>query len=314
MKAVRALTLLLLISLVCVSTARGQDTSATNPAVVPPNLLLLVRQEIQYGKASARQRLEVAMSLECNRIDVPYSWIELQSLSGPREALFFDPFDSFDQMEESIAVWKKIYAAHPELARMQEQIDSLLASEESIVAVRRDDLGYLADHIDLSAARFMRVVEVRLLPGHENDFVEGARILADAYDKIRTDTPWVVYQVKMGTQSSTFLVFMPMPELRQNDELLLAEGDLRIAEGEEAARRLQQISREAYISTSSNLYAVSTEMSHMAKDTEPGDAYSGTSNSHVGSNREGAVETPTPNTGKAKRKATASKTSGKTQK
>jgi len=270
MNAVRALTLLLLISLVCVSTARGQDTSATNPAVVPPNLLLLVRQEIQYGKASARQRLEVAMSLECNRIDVPYSWIELQSLSGPREALFFDPFDSFDQMEESIAVWKKIYAAHPELARMQEQIDSLLASEESIVAVRRDDLGYLADHIDLSAARFMRVVEVRLLPGHEDDFVEASKILGEAYEMIGEETPWVVYQVKSGMESPVFFTFMPMPALKQNDDLLEWEEDLRKAEGEENTKRLDQIARESYVSTKSTLYAVNAEMSHVSKELAAG--------------------------------------------
>jgi hypothetical protein len=37
--------------------------------------------------------------------------------------------------------------------------------------------------------RFLRVLEVRLFPGHESDFVEALRILAEAYTKINADAP-----------------------------------------------------------------------------------------------------------------------------
>jgi len=51
------------------------------------------------------------------------------------------------------------------LARMQEEVDALLTNERTIVAVRRDDLGYRTDNIDLSEMRFMRVVECASRPG-----------------------------------------------------------------------------------------------------------------------------------------------------
>jgi len=282
----RALVPVLLLSTFCATVANGQNTSAVNPAVTPPNVLLLVRQEFQFGKESARQKIELATAQAAARLDVPYTWIDLESLSGRRETILFDPFDSFDHMEQSLAGWRKIYAAHTDLARLQEQIDTLLVSEQSIVAVRRDDVGYLVDHIDLSAARFVRLVEVRLLPGHESDFVEGVKILADAYGKAGMDTPWVVYQVKLGTQSSDFLVFMPMPDLKQNDDLLTSEGDVRNAEGEDSARRLDQIAHESYANTTSNIYAVSPEMSHLAKEPASGDAGSGASSAPAASNEE----------------------------
>jgi hypothetical protein len=271
MNAIRQLAAILLLSLVGVAISSGQDKKPANPAGAPPNLVVFVHQEIQYGKASARQKLEVATARACDRLDVASFWIDLQSLTGPREVLFFDPFDSFEQLEQSLAGWSQIYAAHPDLARMQEQVDALLMSERTIVAVRRDDLGYLVDDIDLSETRFMRVVEVRLAPGHESDFVEGLKILSEAYEKIKADSPWVVYQVNLGLQSPSFLIFMPMPALKQNDDLFSWRENLQKAEGEEAAQRLQQIAHAAYVSSESNLYAVNREMSHVSKEFAAGD-------------------------------------------
>jgi hypothetical protein len=48
-------------------------------------------------------------------------------------------------------------------------------------------------------------------------------------------------------------------------------GPLRDAEGEAGADRMQQIAREAYHSTESNLYAISPEMSHVFKEFADGD-------------------------------------------
>lgn len=271
MNSIRPFAAIIFLSLVGASILSAQDKKAANPAAAPPNLVLLVRQEIQYGKASARQKLEVATTRACDRLDVPNSWIDLQSLTGQREVLSFDPFDSFEHLEQSFAGWGQLYAAHPDLARMQEEIDALVASERTIVAVRRDDLGYRADSIDLSETRFMRVLEVRLFQGHESDFVESFKILGEAYEKIKADTPWIVYQVNVGMPSPAFLIFVPMPALKQNDDLLVWRESLLEAEGEEATQHLQQIAREAFASTESNLYAVSPEMSHVSKEFAAGD-------------------------------------------
>jgi hypothetical protein len=265
MNAIRLFAAILFSLFACVSILSGQQKAA-NQATAPPNIVLIVHQEIQSGRASARHKLEVAMARACDRLDVPNFWIDLQSLTGQREVLFFEPFDSFEHLEQSLAGWSQLYATHPDLARMREEIDGLVASERTIVAVRRDDLGYLSDSIDFSEARFMRALEVRLLPGHENDFVEAFTILAQAHSKITADTPWVVYQVNLGMQSPAFVIFMPMSELRQNDDLLSWRDSLLEAEGEEAIQRLQQIAREAYASTESNLYAVSPEMSHVSQE------------------------------------------------
>jgi len=248
------------------SILSAQDKKAANEAAAPPNVVLLVHQDIPPGKAAEAQKLVSSVSRACDRLGAPSYWIALKSLTGQQQAIFFDPFDSYEHLGQAHAEWGQFFSAHPDLARIQDEIDNLVLGERTSVAVRRDDLGYLAEAIDLSEARFMRVHEIRLFPGHENDAAEAFKILADAYGKIQADTPWVVYEVNVGMPSPTFVVFLPMSELKQNDDLLSWNLNLLEAEGEQGRETLQRIAREAYATTESNLYAVSPEMSHVSKD------------------------------------------------
>jgi len=250
--------------------ASAQDESP-NPAGAPPKMLLLVHQEINFGRAAERRKLEIASAHAYDQWKVPISWIDLESITGPPQALFLDPLDSFEELDKDFAVFGQLFAAHPELAHMQEQIEALLSSETTQIAVRRDDLGYRPQSIDLSKARFLRVLEVRLHPGYESEFAEAFRLLAEAYEKINTDTPWVVYHVNVGAPSPTFLVFVPLHALMQNDDLLYWRRSLREAGGEETVQRIEQITKDAYASTESNLYVISPEMSHVSREFAAGD-------------------------------------------
>ncbi len=255
----------------CVLSASPQSDDFPSLVGTPPKMLVLVHREFRPGKASERRKIEVAISRACDQLAVPNSWIDLESISGPPEALSFDPFDSFEQIDNAFVEWGRIFATRPEIGRLQEELQSLVAAERTIIAVRRDDLGYRPQSIDFSKSRFMRVLEVRLNPGHEGDFVEAFRDLSGAYEAIKANTPWVVYQVNVGMPSPTFIVFLPLRALKQNDDLLDWRHSLREVGGEEAAQRTDQIARESYLSTESNLYALSPETSHVSKDFAEGD-------------------------------------------
>ncbi len=62
-----------------------------------------------------------------------------------------------------------------------------------------------------------------------------------------------------------------MHALVQNHDLLYWRRSLREAEGEEAASRMEQIAKDAYANTESNLYVISPEMSHVSKEFAEGD-------------------------------------------
>jgi hypothetical protein len=256
--------------LICAGGATGQTEDALRSETAPPKLVMLVYQRFAFNKASESGKALAAAAHACANLEVPNSWIVFESVTGDSEVLSFDPFDSFAHISRAFAEWGPIYAAHEELGKFQAQISGALVSQRTIVAERRDDLSYRAARIDLSKARFLRVLEVRLHPGHEGEFAEAFKQLAAAYEKTESNLPWVVYQVNVGTPSPTFFAFVPMKTLAQNDDLLNLRGRLHEAEGE-AAERMQQIARTAYAQTESNLYAISPEKSHVSKEFAAGD-------------------------------------------
>jgi hypothetical protein len=257
-------------SMLTVASVAGGQMRESATETAPPKLLVLVYQRFAFEKAAEIDQWEIGAARACQGLDVPNSWIVMDSVTGEPEALSFDPFDSFEQMEKPVAEWGAIYAAHPELGRLQGQIMAALTRQRTVIAVRRDDLSYRASRIDLSKARFMRVLEVRLHPGRENDFAEAFEKLSAAYEKAQSDLPWVVYQVNLGTTSPTFLAFVPMRAVGENDDLLRSHASVLAAEGD-TAERMQQIAREAYVSMESNLYAVKPEKSHVSKAFAAGD-------------------------------------------
>jgi hypothetical protein len=249
--------------LICM-LAKCQQPAAASPTA-PPRLLLLVHQAFLSGKDGARQKLDVAMSRACEKLNLPNAWIDLEAITGTAERLSFDPFESFEDIDNAATEWPKIYAGNRELGRIQGEIQALIASERAIIAVRRDDVGYRAGTIDLSQARVMRTLEVRVHPGREKEFVDAFQVLAAAYEKTNSDLPWVVYQVNAGMPSPTFIIFVPMRNLRQNDDLLSRREAIQAAEGESGFEQMQQIARDAYDRVESNIYAVRPEMSHVSK-------------------------------------------------
>ena len=272
MKKVPRLLVAMLLLLWCGAVSLPQERKAANPASAAPNFLVLVHQEFQPGKGGDRQKLETAMARACDRLEAPSSWISLQSMSGFREAVSFDPFESYELIAEAHSGWRQFYAAHPDLAQIQGEIDAIVNSERTIIAERRDDLSYLPDNIDLSEARYLRITEVRLIPGHESDFGEVARLWAEINSRSKVEKSWAVYEVKEGATSPSFVMFMPFSDLKENDELLALRQSSREETEGEGADRLKQVAREAFASTESNMYVVSPELSHVSKEFAAGDS------------------------------------------
>lgn len=123
----------------------------------------------------------------------------MQAFTGPSEALFFGPYDSFEAVKKAGAVLRQLNEAHPELVRLQAGINDALSSERTILAVRRDSPG--VNDTDLAHARFIRMLVVRTGPG-------GEQPAADL-------TPSVVYEVTSGMPGLAVLIFQPMTAFAQ---------------------------------------------------------------------------------------------------
>lgn len=255
-------------------TLEAQDVQNRKAAAVadgPPNLLLVVHQELQGSKMAERQKLEISMSRAADRLDAPNFWIEMESMTGPRDVVFFEPFDSFEHLEQAMFDWTKFCNAHPEVAHIQQELDGVVPGERTASAIRREDLSYAPQPVDFSKARYVRIQEVRLFPGHGEDFTQAIKLLIDIRTAIKLESPFVVYEVNAGLPAPTFFIVSPMVTLAEDDNPLTWRANLEESEAAPWLENLSQIARDSYSSSESNLYAIHPEMSHVPKEFVAGD-------------------------------------------
>jgi hypothetical protein len=233
------------------SSARAQAPSPATPqfATAAPKVLLLVYQQFVAGKSATRQNLEVDVARTFDRMASPVTWIELESLTGPSQALFIDPASSFADIEKAGGALGQLYATRTDLAQSQQQIDDLVSNARTVSSILRDDLSMNANSLNLGKARYLRIRTVQVRPEHERDFVNA--LTASHTQNPTAAQSAAVYQVNAGLPDLTFIFIEPMRSMQDIDQNLTATTLAPLA---------------LAISSEVNLFAVHPEMSHVGKD------------------------------------------------
>jgi len=242
----------------CWSAALAQTAAS---AGAPPKVILFVHQQMLPGKADEREKLEMEVCRKYEEYSVPIPWIEMESLTGPPQALFLDPASSFEEIDRAGQLLSEVYTAHPELAQLQDEIEARIEKSKNVFAVRRDDLGSGHERIDLSKAHYLRITVVSVRPGHEADYVQADNLRR----RTRPDALWVVYEVDSGAALPTFLTMETLPSLADLDK------KAGTTAGEKERKQMEQIAGDAYVSVESNLYAMHPEMSRVSRAFADGD-------------------------------------------
>lgn len=249
----------LLSCVLCYGAAFAQTATSSG---APPKVLLLVSQQMLPGKAGERDKFELETCRKFDEFGIPIPWIEMEAVTGEPGALFFDPANSFEEMERAGQLLSEAYGAHPELAQLQDEIEARLASSKNILAVLRDDLGSGRDRIDLSKAHYLRITTISVRPGHESDFEEAEKVRS----RSPTNAAWAVYEVDSGAATPTFFEIEALRSLVDMDRKLTSKGT-----GEKERRHLEQTVHDTYATVESNLYAIHPEMSHVSRGFAAGD-------------------------------------------
>jgi hypothetical protein len=136
--------------------------------------------------------------------------MELQAFTGSPQAVFLDLFDSFEAVEKAGGDLARVNEAHPELVRLHAGISDTLARETTILAVRRDSPSL--NTMNLAAARFLRMIVVRMRPGEEQPNLDQAGR--------------AVYEVTSGMSVPAFLIFQPLTEFTALPPVAIAAGTI----------------------------------------------------------------------------------------
>ncbi len=270
--------------------AAGSLLAQEKPAMGPPKVLQIFREEVKFGKGSAHEKNEAAFADVFKRAKWPTTYLAISSMTGPSEAWFLVGYDSFEALEKDNQATEKATAFQAEQTRLLEKDAEFVSGGRGIVLFHREDLSRGVG-VNIAQMRYFRITTFRVRPGHESDFVEAAKTVRAAYDKLGVDVHWAVFQIYSGMPSPTFLVFVPTKSLKEIDEGLARVMAFQEALGEENGKKVQKIAAEGYLSTESNIFAFSPKMSYPPKawvDADP-DFWTPKSKAKAAANKEGAA-------------------------
>jgi hypothetical protein len=243
--------------------AAAQNVTPTPETGVTPSTLLLYRADLISGKETAYEQTESQIARAYADAKIPIYWSALQAVTSSPHVLYFDGFDNFADIEKSGADLAEGLDAHPEIGGLQQQLADLVASTRTVLAFRRDDLGYRLNKIDLAKANYVRVSIFQFRAGYEEEFAEAVRTRARMYETNDIDTPWMIYQVHSGYSLPTYIEFQPMNSLSEIDDALERNSKAR-RPGGASPLSAQKWIRDADLRIDIQIYRVSQSMSHLS--------------------------------------------------
>ena len=244
--------------------ARAQTVTPTPETGVTPNVLMLCRADIIPGRETdySQREEQIAAGFEQQRI--PVYWQALQSLTGPANVLYFDGYDSFLEVEKTQEVLTAALSAQREIAEWQSELRGYTNATSTVLAFRRDDLGYRMNKVDISRARYVRVTQVQLKTGTDEQFAEAVRSVRHYYEANDVDAPWVIYQVDSGMGVPTYFQLQPMQSLQEMDDAYDRARNLQRPVRDFLRQRLIQTLQASLVNADAEIYRVSARMSHVA--------------------------------------------------
>jgi hypothetical protein len=255
-----------------VCTMMAEDNTATVSKTGPPKFLNMVHQQLKPGRSGAYDELETSLARIYNRENLPIFWLELESMTGPSEVLYLHFFDSAEEMGKATEALSAGLTADPKLKEMQDRLlQDNISSATSVLAVRRDDLGYRANSMDFSKMRMLHLTTIFGHPGYERAFMQAEWSLSEASERVNAKAAWAVYEVTAGLPEPSFVIVTPMRSLTDVDDALETNQALRKVGGGAVEENLQELGRVAYGASDSQLFSVHQKASHVSREFAAGD-------------------------------------------
>jgi len=245
--------------------------AAAQTAPTMPKVIWITREEVKPGKGTVHERIEQSFARQWSRAKVlPY--LAMEAISGnATEAMFISGYTSFAQLEGDFQTFGKAAngPAKAEFEALNRQEAEAVSGVQEWIAVYRPDLSYRGDHFmeTLAKSRYVSILTFRVKMGHDDDFAQASRLFQKAYEKMKSEQPYAIYQVTMGTPSSAYLLFTPMKSLKQLDDEMANEKAFAEAFGVEDLQKLEKSAVDVFaVPIRSDLYAFSPQMSNVSKE------------------------------------------------
>src|SRR5712692_4255296 len=259
----RSVCLLLTVAavLLCAVSAAAQ----TQPQL--PKVLWIYREDVKPARASAHEKVEHGLAQHWAKSNIQ-PFLAVEAVSGTAtEVMFLSGYDSLAAMEKDYQTFGKA-SNGAEYDALERQEAELVNSVRAIVAVLRPDMSYRADRFMnvMPQSRYFSIETFRVRLGHDADFAAGGKLFQNAFEKMKREQPYAMYQVIMGAPEGTYLLFSPMKSLKEMDDEFANQGAFMQAMGEDNMKNLMKGAGDVFVTMESNVYAFNPNMSYVSKE------------------------------------------------
>jgi len=254
---------LLLLFAICLFGATAFEARAQGGP--PPKVLSIFREEIKAGRGAAHESLETGYVRASQKANWPVHYLAMTAEFGGSDAWFVTAYDSFAAMAKDRAESRKNAQLSAEFERLDAKDAEFRTGQRSIVCSLNEELT-IGGNFDISQMRYFAVNTVRVRPGHDQEYQEARKILIDALRKADSGAHNILYAVRAGMPSGTYLIFTPRKSLAEMDPNPAITRAVQDAMGEDNAKRRQKLLADSVISTETTIYGFSPRMSYVPKE------------------------------------------------
>ncbi|MEK6409424.1 MAG: hypothetical protein AABN34_21075 [Acidobacteriota bacterium] len=257
---------LLFVFALCMFVSTALEAAAQQAAPTgPPKVLSIFREEIKAGRGAAHEKLETGYVRAFQKAKWPVYSLAMTAAYGGTDAWFVSAYDSFAALQKDRENFAKNSQVSADFDRLDAMDAEFRSGQRTILCVLNEELT-IGGGFDVSQMRYFAVNTVRVRPGHDQEYQEARKILAEAVKKADPKSHSVFYAVRAGMPNGTYLIFTPRKSLAEMDPNPAVGRAVQEAMGEENARKRQKLLADSVISTETSIYSFSPKMSYVSKE------------------------------------------------
>lgn len=183
-----------------------------------PKRLTIVREQVKAGRSADHSRHEAGWPAAYEKAKSPDYYIAMTSITGPTEAWYLIPFESYTAESASMKRDDKDPVLSAELERLALRDAEFISSSSTVQTSARTDLS-LGKFPDVSKMRYFEVNIYTVRIGQEDNFDSIAKTYGVVRKRVAPDSSYRVYMVNAGLPESTYIVMSSVEDYAEFDRL-----------------------------------------------------------------------------------------------
>ncbi len=235
-------------------------------AMEPRRIIKIIREEIKPGREAAHEAVETGYVRALSKTKYP-NYMALTTLTGPSEAWFIEPYDSYAAVGDARELYLSSPAMKGEIERLDARDGELKTGGRVMLATYQKELSLHGELFrgQIPQMRFASVTTIRTRPGRAADYTRMRTLVVQAAAKASPDAVGVLYSVASGAPLGTYVYIRGLNSMKQLDPEPGQKAPMEFM-SEENRREYLKLSSEVVLSIESMLFAINPAMSYTNKE------------------------------------------------